>query len=88
MGGGYHGGDYGAFGGVIRDILINEEPIIFRKDIYATACIAGAVVYWLTSLLVPTQPIVPPLACAAVVILLRVLALRYSLHLPVLIHRD
>lgn len=35
----------GAFGGVLRDILINEEPLVFRKDIYATACIAGAFVY-------------------------------------------
>ena len=37
----------GAFGGVIRDILINDEPIIFQKDIYATACLAGGLVYWL-----------------------------------------
>ena len=40
----------GAFGGVIRDILINEEPLVFRKDIYATACLAGALGYWLLSL--------------------------------------
>ncbi|MBL0182594.1 MAG: trimeric intracellular cation channel family protein [Chitinophagaceae bacterium] len=32
-------------GGVIRDTLINEIPQIFRKEIYATACIAGALVY-------------------------------------------
>ena len=31
----------GAFGGVLRDIFINEEPLVFRKEIYATACIAG-----------------------------------------------
>ena len=29
------------FGGVIRDILCNEIPVIFRKEIYASACIAG-----------------------------------------------
>jgi uncharacterized membrane protein YeiH len=34
-------------GGVIRDTLINEIPQIFRKEIYATACIAGAIVYLL-----------------------------------------
>ena len=31
----------GAFGGVLRDILINEVPLIFRKDVYGTACIAA-----------------------------------------------
>ena len=31
----------GSFGGVLRDVLINEEPLFFRKDIYATACIGG-----------------------------------------------
>lgn len=77
----------GAFGGVLRDILINEEPIIFRKDLYATACIAGAAIYWLASLITPST-VIPSLACAAVVILLRVIALRYSLHLPVMVPRD
>ena len=33
------------FGGVIRDILCNEIPLIFRKEIYATACIVGAAIY-------------------------------------------
>lgn len=33
------------FGGVTRDILCNEIPIIFRKEIYATACIAGGITY-------------------------------------------
>ncbi len=34
------------FGGVIRDILCNEIPVIFRKNIYATACIIGGVAYF------------------------------------------
>ncbi len=33
------------FGGVIRDVLTNEIPLIFRKEIYATACFAGGLVY-------------------------------------------
>jgi len=33
------------FGGVLRDILTNNVPLIFRKEIYATACLAGGVVY-------------------------------------------
>lgn len=38
------------FGGVIRDVLSNEVPLIFRQEIYATACLAGAVVYYFTDL--------------------------------------
>lgn len=33
------------FGGVIRDVLTNVIPLIFRKEIYATACLIGGVVY-------------------------------------------
>lgn len=32
-------------GGVIRDILINEIPLIFRKEIYAMACVAGGTAF-------------------------------------------
>lgn len=34
------------FGGVIRDILCNEVPVIFRKQIYATICIFGGIVFF------------------------------------------
>ena len=73
----------GAFGGVIRDILINEEPLVFRKDIYATACLAGALVYWLL-LETGFSDLTQQLACAATIIFLRVLALKYNLSLPIL----
>ncbi|WP_303430609.1 trimeric intracellular cation channel family protein, partial [uncultured Muribaculum sp.] len=36
----------GALGGVLRDILVNNEPLLFQKDIYATACLVGGLVYW------------------------------------------
>lgn len=39
------------FGGVIRDVLTNQVPLIFRKEIYALASLAGALLYWLGSLL-------------------------------------
>ena len=73
----------GAFGGVIRDILINEEPLIFRKDIYATACLAGCVVYWII-LEFGGSYLAQQLACAATIILLRILTLRYNWALPTL----
>lgn len=36
----------GAFGGVIRDILVNDVPLIFRKEIYATISILGGSLYY------------------------------------------
>lgn len=73
----------GSFGGVLRDILINEEPLFFRKDIYATACLAGGVAYWAISY-VSHDPIIEQSACAVTVIALRMLALRYNWSLPVI----
>jgi uncharacterized membrane protein YeiH len=73
----------GAFGGVVRDILINEEPLFFRKEIYATACIAGGIAYAICTKL-PVGSAVPDIVCAVVVIGLRILANKYKWKLPVL----
>jgi uncharacterized membrane protein YeiH len=73
----------GAFGGVVRDILINDEPLFFRKEIYATACLAGGVVYWIVNA-IPHATIPAEIACAASVIVLRVLANHYHWSLPIL----
>ncbi|MDE6370193.1 MAG: trimeric intracellular cation channel family protein [Duncaniella sp.] len=71
----------GSFGGVLRDVLINEEPLFFRKDIYATACIAGGVVYW-AGLMCRFDPWVCQVSCALTILFLRWGALRYHWHLP------
>lgn len=73
----------GAFGGVLRDILINEEPLIFHKDIYATACLAGGFIYWVTRYFGLPQ-YMSQMSCALMIIIIRMLALRYNLSLPVL----
>ena len=73
----------GSFGGIIRDILINEEPLFFRKDIYATACLAGGIAYYLVSL--SSAPIwIAQAICAIIIIGLRVLAVRNDWSLPIL----
>lgn len=73
----------GSFGGVLRDILINEQPLFFRKDIYATACIAGGIIYWASGLC-GFGAVGSQIACALVIIALRMCALRWDWHLPVL----
>lgn len=69
------------FGGVIRDILCNEIPVIFRREIYATACILGGASFFLLIRL----PIIDEYAFTAsiiVVIGIRLLAVRYKIALP------
>lgn len=74
----------GAIGGVIRDILLNQEPLLFHKDIYATACLAGGVVYWIMSLFEVSRSL-DGIGCAVTVIVIRILAVKYGWQLPVLI---
>ncbi|MEH6407093.1 MAG: trimeric intracellular cation channel family protein [Leeuwenhoekiella sp.] len=69
------------FGGVIRDILCTQIPIIFRKEIYASACIAGAIVYIVLSKLGINHPLVAIIS-GAVIVIIRTLAVRFSLSLP------
>ncbi|MEZ4802385.1 MAG: trimeric intracellular cation channel family protein [Gelidibacter sp.] len=69
------------FGGVIRDILCNEIPVIFRKEIYATACIAGGVVYFVLKQLPIDNNIIFVIA-GAVVITIRLVAVKFKISLP------
>ncbi len=73
----------GSFGGVTRDILLNEEPLFFRKDIYATACLAGGITYWLTSIAGVADWVAQSI-CAITVIGLRIAAVRFGWSLPIL----
>jgi len=68
-------------GGVLRDILTNETPVLFRKEIYATACLAGAVLYLLLFQLEVDRTINLALS-SLVIVLIRLFAVKYKLALP------
>jgi len=68
-------------GGVIRDTLTNEIPILFRKEIYASACLAGAVLYVVLNYYGLTRDY-NLLISMSVVISIRLISMRYHLSLP------
>jgi len=73
----------GSVGGIIRDILINEEPLIFRKDIYALACVFGGVVFYICTIF-NFQTEITQTISATSVIAMRFLAVKYHWGLPAL----
>lgn len=71
----------GAAGGVIRDIFINEIPLIFRKEIYAMACIVGGLVFWGCSFMNLDSMLIQCISGFSV-FLTRILAVKYNICLP------
>ena len=68
-------------GGIIRDVLCREVPLIFRKDIYASACLLGAVIFYL-GILSEIDTNLNYVITTTAIIAIRVLAIKYHLSLP------
>lgn len=77
----------GSAGGVIRDVLLNNVPIIFKKEIYAMASIFGGLVYWVLMRLGLDMNITVVMTFV-VVCVIRLLAVKYHISLPVLKGED
>ena len=69
------------FGGVIRDILLNNIPLIFQKELYATACILGGVVYFVLMRLQMNEMITEMISITFIVVF-RLVAVRFNWQLP------
>ncbi|GGK70336.1 trimeric intracellular cation channel family protein [Rufibacter glacialis] len=69
------------FGGVVRDILCNEIPLIFRREVYATACLAGGAAYLVMGLS-PVGLGLRVWVAIGIIILIRVLAVKYRWAFP------
>ena len=77
----------GAFGGVLRDIFVNEVPVIFKKEIYATVSILGGGLYLILNkleLVNPLLQIIPIL----VIITLRLLVIKFKITLPSIYRKE
>lgn len=77
----------GAAGGVIRDVLLNKVPIIFHKEIYAMASVAGGLTYWLLFAL-GVNVAVTVVLTFCIVCVIRFVAVKYHISLPLLKSED
>ncbi len=77
----------GSVGGLIRDVLINETPLILRRDIYAVACIIGGLVFALCDWLDIDHAVISIIS-ASTVILIRLVSVKYKIQLPTVKHGD
>jgi uncharacterized membrane protein YeiH len=69
------------FGGVIRDVLLNHVPLIFRREIYASACIAGGILFGILLQFDLSGTIIQA-ACIFTIVLIRIVAVTFDLSLP------
>jgi uncharacterized membrane protein YeiH len=71
----------GTFGGVLRDVLVNETPVIFKKEIYATISIVGGIIYLIllrNNLSNPALQIIP----IVIMVVSRLVVLKFNISLP------
>lgn len=73
----------GAAGGVIRDVLLNNVPVIFQKEIYAMASILGGLAYW-GLVTAGCDVTVSVIIAFLLIVAIRILAVKYHISLPVL----
>jgi uncharacterized membrane protein YeiH len=74
------------FGGVIRDILCTEIPVIFRREIYATICILGGIVFFILREFNLEKDVLY-LTTSLVIISVRLMAVKFKWYLPTLEHK-
>lgn len=74
------------FGGVIRDILCTEIPVIFRREIYATICILGGIVFFILREFDLDKDVLY-LTTSLFIISIRLMAVQFKWYLPTLEHK-
>ncbi|MGO1298154.1 MAG: TRIC cation channel family protein [Vibrio sp.] len=72
----------GCGGGIIRDILAREIPMVLRSEVYATACIIGGLFHTL-AIYLGYSPSVALLSCISATLIIRLGAIRWHLSLPI-----
>lgn len=73
----------GSAGGVLRDVFLNNVPVIFKKEIYAMASVLGGTIYWLL-MVAKINAIVTSIITFVIICVIRWYAVRYHISLPTL----
>jgi uncharacterized membrane protein YeiH len=77
----------GSFGGVLRDILVNEIPVVFHKEIYATVSILGGLLYYALKAAEIGQPILQTIP-VLFIIGVRIIVIKFKISYPQLYKSD
>lgn len=72
----------GTFGGLLRDVISGEQPILFTREVYAAASIAGGAVYVMAGIFTSLPGDVIQSVSVAVIVTIRLLSLHYNWQLP------
>ena len=72
----------GCFGGIIRDILLNRIPLIFRKEIYATACLVGGAVFLIAVKYLTFSYAFVQIFTILTIVIVRTLAVKFQWEIP------
>jgi uncharacterized membrane protein YeiH len=73
------------FGGLIRDISLSQIPHIFQKEIYATACIIGGILYFALLKMILPEAVLDAI-CISIIVAIRLVAVKYNWSLPRIYH--
>lgn len=76
----------GVGGGIIRDIFAQEIPLIFKKEVYATASIAGAFALAYSRHFI--DGMIPLYICFVTTVAIRLIALHFGIHQPVIVNKE
>lgn len=72
----------GCFGGITRDILLNRIPLIFRKEIYATACIVGGGIFLILVKFTAFSYAFVQIFTISLIVAIRTLSIKYQWQIP------
>ncbi|GAA0694120.1 trimeric intracellular cation channel family protein [Clostridium cadaveris] len=70
----------GVGGGILRDVFVKDIPFVFRKEVYAVACLIGALAFYFVEDIIPREGAL--YVCFLITFITRILSIKFDLNLP------